>query len=166
MGKIIIDMPDNVDLRNYDIPYFILDAITNGTIISDNATNGDVVKAMFPDAEFDNAKPFTDGRWETMNLDTDNRTRATYKPTQLRTYADWWYSPYQKGVKECFDLEKHDKEISDKWLDKIKQAREEIQRYETDCLLLEDSQICQECNNNMFKSIYNILDKLTSESEG
>ena len=50
-------------------------------------------------------------------------------------------------------------------LDKVEQARKEIQRYEVDCLLLEDSQICQECNNNMFKSIYNILDKLTSESE-
>lgn len=65
--------------------------------VHNGATNGDIIKAMFPDAEFDNAKPFTDGRWETMNLDTENRTRATYKPTQLRTYADWWNAPYNTG---------------------------------------------------------------------
>lgn len=59
------------------------------------ATNGDVVKAMFPKAKFDNAMPFTDGRWEIMNLDTENQVRATYKPTQLRTYADWWNAPYK-----------------------------------------------------------------------
>ena len=62
--------------------------------IPKEATNGDMIKAIFPNAEFDNAKPFTDGRWETMNLDTENRTRAIYTPTQLRTYADWWNAPY------------------------------------------------------------------------
>lgn len=77
----------------------------------------------------------------------------------------YWEENTETKIGRPFDLEKHDKEISDKWLDKIEQARKEIQRYETDCLLLEDSQICQECNNNMFKSIYNILDKLISESE-
>jgi hypothetical protein len=76
------------------------EAIVNGVEIPDNATNGDMIKALFPNAEFDNAMPFTDGRWETMNLDTENRTRAIYKPTQLRTYADWWNSPYKKGDTE------------------------------------------------------------------
>jgi hypothetical protein len=60
-------------------------------------TNGDMIKAIFPNAEFDNAMPFTDGRWEIMNLDTKNKTRATYKPTQLRTYADWWNAPYERN---------------------------------------------------------------------
>ena len=64
--------------------------------IPENATNGDMIKAVFPNAEFYNAMPFTDSRWETMNLDTENETRATSKPTQLRTYADWWNSPYRK----------------------------------------------------------------------
>lgn len=77
-----------------------LKAIHDGTPIPDNATNGDMIKALFPNAEFDNAMPFTDGRWETMNLDTENRTRAIYKPTQLRTYADWWNSPYKRGDTE------------------------------------------------------------------
>ena len=50
-------------------------------------------------------------------------------------------------------------------LDKVKQARKEIQKYEADCLVLEDRPICLECNENMFKSIYHILDKLIEESE-
>lgn len=71
-------------------------------IISDNATNGDVIKVMFPNAKFDNAMPFTDGRWETISLDTENRTRAIYKPTQLRTYADWWNAPYKVESEEIW----------------------------------------------------------------
>ena len=78
------------NIGDYDIP------IHNAILIPDNATNGDMIKAMFPNVTFDNAMPFTDGRWETMNLDTENETRATYKPTQLRTYADWWNAPYEE----------------------------------------------------------------------
>lgn len=48
MSKILIEIPDNVDYRNYDMPYFVLDAITSGKLIPDNATNGDIIKAMFP----------------------------------------------------------------------------------------------------------------------
>lgn len=72
----------------------------NAIQIPNNASNGDVIKAMFPDAKFDNAMPFTDGRWETMNLDTENKIRAMYKPTQLRTYADWWNAPYKAEIEE------------------------------------------------------------------
>lgn len=49
-------------------------------------------------------------------------------------------------------------------LDKVKEARKEIQKYEADCLVLEDRPICHECNETMFKSIYHIIDKLI-ESE-
>jgi len=35
-----------------------------------------------------------------MNLDTENKTRAMYKPTQLRTYADWWNAPYKTESEE------------------------------------------------------------------
>lgn len=59
--------------------------------IPENATNGDVIKAVFPNADFDNACPFCDGRWEIMPLNTD-----VYKPTQLRTYKDWWNAPYRQ----------------------------------------------------------------------
>ena len=49
-------------------------------------------------------------------------------------------------------------------LDKIKEAKKRIEKYEADCLVLEDRPICLECNENMFKSIYHILDELI-ESE-
>lgn len=72
-----------------------LNAFKEIQIIPDNATNGDMIKAMFPNAKFDNALPFTDNRWETIDLDTENKTRGTYKPTQLRVYADWWNALYK-----------------------------------------------------------------------
>jgi hypothetical protein len=73
----------------------IVDAIE----IPEGATNGDMIKAMFPNAKFDNAMPFTDNRWETVDLDTENKIRGTYSPTQLRVYADWWNAPYKRGNK-------------------------------------------------------------------
>lgn len=68
--------------------------------LPDNPTNGEMIQALFPNAEFDNVMPFTDGRWETMNLDTENRIRAIYKPTQLRTYVEWWNAPYKAESEE------------------------------------------------------------------
>ena len=55
--------------------FHIVDEIKNGTPITDNATNGDVIRAMFPD-----------DIW-------------------LQLYArraknGWWNAPYQKGGKE------------------------------------------------------------------
>jgi len=79
--KLMIDIPD----KDYDnktlVDYFgcyskMLDAtIYNGTPIPDNATNGDVIKAMFPN---------------------DN----TVKVMEVRMKSDWWNAPYQKGGKE------------------------------------------------------------------
>lgn len=68
----------------------------------DGKTNGDVIKALFPNAAFNNAEPFTDGRWETIDLDAEKKpkTEAAYKPTQLRTYADWWNAPNKAERKE------------------------------------------------------------------
>ena len=91
MSKILIEALACI-IENYLCE--VESAIENGMAPPDHLTNGDVIKAMFPKAEFDNAMPFTDGRWEIMNLDTENPVRAIYKPTQLRTYADWWNAPY------------------------------------------------------------------------
>lgn len=84
----------------------------------DGKTNGDMIKALFPNAEFDNAMPFTDGRWETIELDTENKTKATYKPTRLRTYAEWWNAPYKaknevKKEKTDVNKEKEDSDIEE-----------------------------------------------------
>jgi hypothetical protein len=38
----------------------------------------------------------------------------------------YWEEDTEKEIGRPFDLEKHDKEISDKWLDKVKEVREEI----------------------------------------
>ena len=65
--------------------------VINAIPIPNNATNGDMIKALFPDCEFSNARPFTDDRWETVNFQTDNRD----KPTVLRTYDKWWNAPYK-----------------------------------------------------------------------
>ena len=50
----------------------------------------------------------------------------------------------------------HGKQIM---LEKIELIKADIQRYEADCLLLEDRPVCQKCNDTMFKSIYHIIDK-------
>ena len=56
-------------------------AIANGTPIPDNATNGDVIKAIF----MPNRIARTD----------DDTVRIDYDFT-----SDWWNAPYQKGGKE------------------------------------------------------------------
>jgi len=39
----------------------------------------------------------------------------------------YWEEDTEKEIGRPFDLEKHDKEISVKWLDKVKKVREEIE---------------------------------------
>lgn len=72
--KLIIEIPDSYNLdgiRNGSIyGQLVLNAVKNGTPIPDNATNGEVMKAMF--------KP----------------NRIT------RLNDEWWNAPYQKGGKE------------------------------------------------------------------
>ncbi len=77
--NLIIDIPEReykvICENNYvavcACPNLLSNAIKNGTPIPDNATNGDVIKAMFPDS------------WQ----------KEVYC-----TFA-WWNSPYQKGGK-------------------------------------------------------------------
>ena len=65
------------------------DAVLNGTPIPDNATNGDVIKVMFPNAKI---------------VKTDKEvflytgTREKDKDIQIFD-TDWWNEPYQKGGK-------------------------------------------------------------------
>ena len=84
--KLIIEIDENSRERLFDIANDGLDvpmglenimimAIANGIPIPDNATNGDVVKAIFSNT-FDNFCERTTWEW--------NR---------------WWNAPYQKGGK-------------------------------------------------------------------
>ena len=91
--KLIIDIPKS---RYNEIVSGIFDAdscfkinltlaFRNGTPIPDNATNGDVIKAMFPNgttAKFATFMRFIDGEH------------------YFNCSEDWWNAPYQKGGKE------------------------------------------------------------------
>lgn len=102
--KLIIDMPEETLREVNRCGLFLcprdkerlINSIKHGTPIPENATNGDMIKALFPTCKFDNALPFTDGRWETVEFETDSK----YKPTQLRTYDNWCNSPYKRGDME------------------------------------------------------------------
>lgn len=84
--KLIIDIPEGVYKYGTLGLYFdcysmrLHDTILNGTPISDNATNGDVIKAMFKP----NRITRTDD--DTVHLDYD------FTP-------EWWNALYQKGGK-------------------------------------------------------------------
>lgn len=68
----------------------------------------------------------------------------------------YWEEDTETEIGKPFDLEKHDKELSDKWLAKIKQAREEIQKLRgCSC----------NCSDGVIDDVEDILDKLI-ESEG
>ena len=83
--KLLIDINENVYTRLFDNgrPMDIADgivierAIRNGTPIPDNATNGDVIDAMFPNVDFvtDVFGGFNFPKW-------------------------WWNASYQKGGKK------------------------------------------------------------------
>ena len=84
--KLIIDI--NEDIYNHivvDSEYFtphLVNAFKNGTPIPDNATNGDVIKALFSNgttAKFATFMRFIDGEY------------------YFNCSEDWWNAPYQKG---------------------------------------------------------------------
>ncbi|MBO7715262.1 MAG: hypothetical protein J6S85_16965 [Methanobrevibacter sp.] len=86
--KLIIDIPE-VDY-NY-VKQQVADGITNplkifiasGTPVPDNATNGDMIKAIFPESE--------------VILNEKNTISWMYKG-MIKIYPlDWWNAPYQKG---------------------------------------------------------------------
>jgi len=60
-------------------------------------------------------------------------------------------------------LEKLNTESEDTTLEKI---RADIIKYESNCRLsVDEYPLCKECNDNVFKTIYRILDKYKAESE-
>ena len=69
---------------------FCYKAIKNGTPIPDNATNGDVIKAMFEN------NVFAEDEYE----DEDGVTWIDMISDNGMTFEmDWWNTPYQKGGK-------------------------------------------------------------------
>lgn len=62
----------------------------NAIIIPEGATNGDMIKAMFPNVEVDNAEVELGGKYITLWLNKNKWEDIDY---------DWWNAPY-KGVEE------------------------------------------------------------------
>ena len=82
--KLIIEIDEEEYLEICDEPCTKLAyRVANGTPIPDNATNGDVIKAMFPNSEYEIL-------YNTVSTDIDNGLWFT---------LDWWNAPYQKGGK-------------------------------------------------------------------
>lgn len=65
--------------------------IKHGTPIQDNATNGDIIKAMFPNIEANEIKTNTGGYIEVKYLDTTDKCDAT------AFRKNWWNASYKKG---------------------------------------------------------------------
>ena len=84
--RIIVDIPE--DIYNHiivDSEYFtpsLVNAFRNGTPIPDNTTNGNVIKALYPNERIGHCEDCT-----------DLGDIATFDD-------DWWNAPYQKGGKE------------------------------------------------------------------
>lgn len=89
--KLIIDIPEedykkiNSKEKIITISCDIASAIKNGTPISDNATNGDVIKVMFSNTEI---------------MITDERVFLRDGTIVMIYPLTWWNAPYQKGGKE------------------------------------------------------------------
>ena len=74
--KMLIDLPEKAD---YDQ---ILMALNGGLRLPDNATNGDMIKVMFPFAD----------------IEIGGRIVAVDINVWITTFPlDWWNAPYEKG---------------------------------------------------------------------
>lgn len=64
--------------------------IANGTPISDNVTNGDIIKAIFPNVEI--------VRQEISSTSNNIVVRDnSFLGAINRFHADWWDAPYKRG---------------------------------------------------------------------
>lgn len=91
--KLIIDLPDKTIAHirsDYGHKYFgcisdddkkiITKAIYDGTPLPDNATNGEVIKALFPYMIINECEAF--------------------REKEILTSYEWWDTPYKKGEQE------------------------------------------------------------------
>ena len=88
--QIVIDIPEDVYVarKHGDIsPWItgtILDAIEQGTPLSNNSTNGEVIKAMFNVKEVDMSNTYG------VHFPEEEDYSHYF-------FKDWWNAPYQKG---------------------------------------------------------------------
>ena len=89
MAKILITIPDEKynnlmygESVEEEDAFEAVDYICNGTVISSNATNGDIIKAIFPNCVID--EDF--GGAVVTNIDTQQYWKK-----------DWWNAPYKEN---------------------------------------------------------------------
>ena len=85
--QILID----ISKKEYDLVqngggYNYLTAINNGTPIPDNATNGDVIKALFPDKLI----------WTGIN-EKYEEIGFCHNGKDIVFTTEWWNAPYKRG---------------------------------------------------------------------
>lgn len=92
--KLLIEIADfvydSVNFGETDYKEHICNAIRNGTSIPDNATNGDVIKALYPNRTFFNEA----------SCCVTMRDEDTEYLTYIDFDGDWWNSPYKGGGQE------------------------------------------------------------------
>ena len=92
--KLIVDIPEReykvICENNYvavcACPNLLSNTIKNGTPIPDNATNGDVIKAFYPELVVGSN-----------NLGKTIFLRPNATVVIEDRMSDWWNAPYQKG---------------------------------------------------------------------
>ncbi len=98
---LVIKIPEEVKNRLcFGVTYqkdiqAVCEALNNGTPIPDNATNGDVIKAMFPEIEIIDIRTIIDCPEEgTVYFEC-------FEGDNIHSLdLNWWNAPYQKGGKE------------------------------------------------------------------
>ena len=87
--QVVIDIPEAWEKCNIR---FIKERIKNGTPLPENPTNGDIIKAMFPNAIIEIMKSCVE----------KNMVCVTWGFKEIpsyynRFYEDWWNAPYKGG---------------------------------------------------------------------
>lgn len=88
--NLIIKIPkdrykDVIEAQKHHLLDSYAQAIANGTPIPDNATNGDVIMAMFPSIKYEEGYVYVKSN--------------IHKNVIMTVREDWWNTPYQKGGK-------------------------------------------------------------------
>lgn len=84
---------------------FLTDLIDVGTLVSDNATNGDIIMAMFPNANYDSGRLYM----HIINVNTIGEIVIPWR---------WWNAPYQKDS-EPRDATSEERESVDNYIKSI-----------------------------------------------
>ena len=71
-----------IETANIDLYSILIQSVQNGTPLPDNATNGDMIKTIFP---------------ETKIYDDVYVMHIGIGRTDMNFSKDWWNAPYKKG---------------------------------------------------------------------